>query len=48
MHAAGIKPASTYPAVRLRSPRLLVSARRQRIIELRDRHTAAISGKRRE
>ena len=48
MHAAGIKPASTYPAVRLRSPGLLVSARRQRIIELRDRHTAAISGKRRE
>jgi hypothetical protein len=48
MHAAGIKPASTYPAVRLRSPSLLVSARRRRIIELRDRHSAAISGKRRE
>jgi hypothetical protein len=47
MHAAGIKPASTYPAVRLRSPSLLVSARRRRIIELRDRHSAAISGKRR-
>ncbi len=48
MHVAGIKPASTYPAVRLRSPSLLVSARRRRIIELRDRHSAAISGKRRE
>ncbi|HSS90020.1 MAG TPA: DUF6398 domain-containing protein [Streptosporangiaceae bacterium] len=48
MHAAGIKPASTYPAIRLRSPSLLVSARRRRIIELRDRHSAAISGKRRE
>jgi hypothetical protein len=47
MHAAGIKPASTYPAVRLRSPSLLVSARRRPIIELRDRHSAAISGKRR-
>ena len=47
MNAAGIKPASTYPAVRLRSPSLLVSARRRRIIELRDRHSAAISGKRR-
>ena len=43
MNAAGIKPASTYPAVRLRSPGLLVSARRRRIIELRDRHSAAIS-----
>ena len=47
MHAAGIMPASTYPAVRLGSPGLLVSARRRRIIELRDRHNAAISGKRR-
>jgi hypothetical protein len=47
MHAAGIKPADTYPAVRLRSPSLLVSARRRRIIELRDRHSAAISGNRR-
>jgi hypothetical protein len=47
MHAAGIKPASTYPAVRLGSPGLLVSARRRRIIELRDRHNTAISGKRR-
>ena len=44
MHAAGIQPASTYPAVRLGSPDLLVSARRRRIIELRDRHRAAISG----
>jgi hypothetical protein len=42
MRAAGIKPASTYPAVRLRSPDLLVSDRRRRIIELRDRHRAAI------
>ena len=48
MHAAGIKPASTYPAVHLGSPSLLVSARRRRIIELRDRRSAAISGKRRE
>ncbi len=47
MHAAGIKPASAYPAVRLRSPDLLVSARRRRIIELRDRYRAAISGERR-
>jgi hypothetical protein len=47
MHAAGIRPASTYPAVRLGSPGLLVSARRRRIIELRDRHNTAISGKRR-
>jgi Domain of unknown function (DUF6398) len=47
MHAGGIKPASTYPAVRLGSPSLLVSARRRRIIELRDRHSAAINGKRR-
>ena len=44
MHAAGIQPASAYPAVRLGSPDLLVSARRRRIIELRDRHRAAISG----
>lgn len=43
MQAAGIKPASTYPAVRLGSPGLLVSARRRRIIELRDRHLAAIN-----
>jgi hypothetical protein len=47
MRAAGIKPASTYPAVRLGSPDLLVSGRRRRIIELRDRHRAAISGERR-
>jgi hypothetical protein len=46
MHAAGIMPASAYPAVHLRSPDLLVSARRRRIIELRDRHRAAISGQR--
>ncbi len=44
MRAAGIQPASAYPAVRLGSPDLLVSARRRRIIELRDRHRAAISG----
>ena len=44
MHAAGIQPATTYPAVCLGSPDLLVSARRRRIIELRDRHRAAISG----
>jgi Domain of unknown function (DUF6398) len=44
MHAAGIQPASAYPAVRLGSPDLLVSARRRRIIELRDRHRAAIDG----
>jgi hypothetical protein len=43
MRAAGIQPASAYPAVRLGSPSLLVSARRQRIIELRDQHQAAIS-----
>jgi hypothetical protein len=47
MHAAGIKPASAYPAVRLRSSDLLVSARRRRIIELRDRHRAAIRVQRR-
>ena len=40
MHAAGIKPASAYPAVRLGSTDLLVSGRRKRIIELRDRHRA--------
>ncbi len=44
MRAAGIQPATAYPAVRLGSPGLLVSARRRRIIELRDRHRAAISG----
>ena len=47
MHAAGIKPTSAYPAVRLGSPDLLVSARRRRIIELRDHHRAAISDERR-
>jgi hypothetical protein len=47
MHAAGLKPATADPAVRLGSPDLLVSARRRRIIELRDRHRAAISGVRR-
>lgn len=41
--AAGIQPASADPAVRLGSPSLLVSARRRRVIELRDRHRAAIS-----
>jgi hypothetical protein len=43
MRAAGIQPASAYPAVRLGSPSLLVSARRRRIIELRDHHQAVIS-----
>jgi|SRR5215469_226468 len=43
MRAAGIQPASAYPAVRLGSPSLLVSARRRRVIELRDRHRAGIS-----
>jgi hypothetical protein len=46
MRAAGIAPASAYPAIRLRSPRLLVSARRRQIIELRDRHRGAISDQR--
>jgi hypothetical protein len=44
MHAAGIQPAGACPAVRLGSPDLLVSARWRRIIELRDRHRATISG----
>jgi Domain of unknown function (DUF6398) len=44
MRAAGIQPASVYPAVRLGSPDLLVSARRRQIIELRDRHRAALGG----
>ena len=44
MRAAGIEPARAYPAVRLGSPGLLVSARRRRIIELRDHHRAAIDG----
>jgi hypothetical protein len=43
MRAGGIVRASAYPAVRLGTPSLLVSARRRRIIELRDRHHAAIS-----
>jgi hypothetical protein len=47
MRAAGIQPASAYPAVRLGSPGLLVSARRRRIVELRDRHRGAISEQRR-
>jgi hypothetical protein len=47
MRAAGIQPASGYPAVRLGSPDLLVSARRRRIIELRDQHRGAISEQRR-
>ena len=46
MRAAGIQPASAYPAVRLGSPGLLVSARRRRIIELRDLHRGAISEQR--
>ena len=33
MQAAGLQPVSAYPAVRLGSPGLLVSARRRRIIE---------------
>ena len=44
MRAAGIKAASAYPEVRLGSPDLLVSARRKRIIELRDRHRGAMGG----
>ena len=47
MRAAGIQPACAYPAIRLGSPGLLVSARRRRIIELRDHHRAAIDGQRR-
>jgi hypothetical protein len=47
MRAAGIQPAGAYPTVRLGSPGLLVSARRRRIIELRDYHRAAIDGQRR-
>jgi hypothetical protein len=48
MRAAGIQPASaSYPAVRLGTPSLLVSARRRRIIELRDLHQAAITDQRR-
>jgi hypothetical protein len=47
MRAAGIQPASAYPAVRLGSPDLLVSSRRRRIIELRDHHRAAINAERR-
>ena len=47
MRAAGIQPASAYPAVRLGSPDLLVSGRRRRIIELRDHHRAAINAERR-
>jgi uncharacterized protein DUF6398 len=44
MRAAGMDPASAYPTMRLGSPDLLVSARRRRIIEARDRHRAAMSG----
>ena len=47
MRAAGIQPACAYPAIRLGSPGLLVSARRRRIIQLRDHHRAAIDGQRR-
>ena len=46
MRAAGITPASAYPSVRLGSPSLLVSARRRRIIELRDQHSGASSDER--
>jgi Domain of unknown function (DUF6398) len=46
MHAAGIQLTGAHE-VRLGSPDLLVSARRRRIIELRDRHRATISGERR-
>jgi hypothetical protein len=46
MRAAGIPAASIYPEVRLGSPGLLVSARRARIIESRDRHRGAESGPR--
>jgi hypothetical protein len=46
MHAAGIQPTGAYE-VRLGSPDLLVSARRRQIIELRDRHRAAIGAERR-
>jgi Domain of unknown function (DUF6398) len=45
MHAAGIQPTGGYE-IRLGSPDLLVSARRRQIIELRDRHRAAISAER--
>lgn len=44
MRAAGIQPATTYPVVRLGSPGLLVSARRKRIIELRDIHRTSTGG----
>jgi hypothetical protein len=44
MRAAGLQPATAYPAVRLGSPDLLVSARRRQIIKLRDRHRAALTG----
>ncbi|HEY6296730.1 MAG TPA: hypothetical protein VIX15_13785 [Streptosporangiaceae bacterium] len=44
MLAAGVDPANAYPTMRLGSPDLLVSARRRRIIESRDRHRAAMRG----
>jgi hypothetical protein len=44
LRAAGIGPASGYGDVSLGSPRLLVSARRREIIELRDRHRARLAG----
>ena len=47
MQAAEIQPDGGYPNVCLGSPDLLVSARRRRIIELRDHHRAAISVDRR-
>lgn len=42
MRAAGIEPASAYPSVCLGSPDLLVSARRRRIIDLRDHYRATL------
>ena len=45
MRAAGLPAAHAYPEVHLGSPDMLVSTRRKRIIELRDRHRGAISGR---
>ena len=44
MRAAGIQPATAYPELRLGSPDLLVSARRRRIIEIRDHLRASLNG----
>jgi hypothetical protein len=44
MRAAGIQPATAYPELRLGSPGLLVSARRRRIIEIRDHLRGSLSG----